>query len=860
MGALPKPTLPPGPDQVLFDALHALHHRAGWPSLRDMAREVGCSHTTISAAFAGPKVPRWGLLELIVETLHGDTAQFHDLWLATGHPAAPAAAPAAGPTNAAPRQLPADVVGFTGRAGQLGVLHDQAARAGDPGGPVVISALSGTAGVGKTALAVHWAHAVADRFPDGQLYLDLRGYGPAQPVAPAQALEVFLRALSPPGTAIPHELADRAARYRTLLTDRRVLVLLDNAQSLAQIRDLLPGSGSCHVLVTSRDALPALVARYGAVRLNLDLLPSAEAVALLRTLIGARVDAEPDAAAELAGRCARLPLALRIAAELATGRPSAPLGRIVAELGDQTRRLDLLNAGDDEYTAVRAVFSWSRHALSAEADRAFQLLGAHPCGQLDADAVAALLDASSAAAYRLLDVLVRGHLVAPDGDRYGMHDLLRVYAAEQAADQLGPAEVAAALDRLAEHYLTAAARMVHRAGEGDTAARDWLEAERANLLTVARLGHRYAAVLSETLADHLDTSAHFDDALALHELARKGAADPTAEAAVLSRLGGVHRRLGAISTAVEHYGAALDSYRSAADRRGQATALRGLGLLYWRSGRHHEAQRALEEALALCVDTGDRSGEGMVGYTLGSVHLQLGHYREAVAHHRRALEIHREEGNRLGEARTLNNLGAAYERLGRLDEAHEHYRRALAINEEVGNRMGIAVARTNLGCTLTRLGRYAEALHHHEEALEAYQQAGYRQGEADARCGIGLLHLGAGRYEAALVELRRAAAAAAELGDRGGQADAQIGLGGVLRALGDPAAAAGHYQTALRATAETGDRYRRAQALTGLGELSAETGDRAGAAAYRKEALALYTDLELPEADTLRTLLAAPAR
>ena len=369
MGALPKPRLPDQPAQALFDALHELHHRAGWPSLRDMAREVGCSHTTVSGAFAGPKVPRWGLLELIVETLHGDVERFHQLWVATSGEAPP---PAQMPARSeVPRQLPTDVAGFTGRDDQVAGLDRLLADPAAATGPVVISAVSGTAGVGKTALAVHWAHRVADRFPDGQLYVNLRGYDPDRPMTPAEALEGFVRALQPDGAAIPPDLPGRAARFRTLLTDRRMLVLLDNAHSAAQVRDLLPGTGSCLVLVTSRDTLPGLVVRHGAVRVNLDLLSPEESVDLLRTLLRERVDAEPGPAVALAQRCARLPLALRIAAELALTRPRTSLADLVAELGDESRRLDLLAAGDDEYTAVRTVFSWSCNNLRAGAGPAF---------------------------------------------------------------------------------------------------------------------------------------------------------------------------------------------------------------------------------------------------------------------------------------------------------------------------------------------------------------------------------------------------------------------------------------------------------------------------------------------------------
>ena len=258
-----------------------------------------------------------------------------------------------GAATAAPRQLPAMVAHFTGRAAELRALARVLDDAGAPG-TVVISAIGGTAGVGKTALALHWAHQAARRFPDGQLYVNLRGYDPDRPMPATDALAVFLRALGVSGPDIPADEPERAARYRSLLAGRRVLVLLDNAGSAEQVEPLLPGSATCAVLVTSRDSLPGLLVRYGAARLDLDLLPPGDAVALLRELIGDRARAEPEAVATLADRCGRLPLALRVAAELAAARPGVPLPDLAAELADEQRRLDVLDAGGDSRTAVRA--------------------------------------------------------------------------------------------------------------------------------------------------------------------------------------------------------------------------------------------------------------------------------------------------------------------------------------------------------------------------------------------------------------------------------------------------------------------------------------------------------------------------
>jgi DNA-binding SARP family transcriptional activator len=386
----------------------------------------------------------------------------------------------AGPPPPVPAQLPADVVAFTGRDDELAELDRLAAAAGRE--PVLVC-LTGMAGAGKTATAVHWAHRVRDRFPDGQLYLDLRGYDPEQPVSPADALAGFLTALLPSGVDIPLTVADRAARFRTEVAARRMLVLLDNAATVEQVRPLLPGTASCVVVVTSRDSLTGLVALHGAHRMVVDQLPGADAVALLRRLVGPRVDLEPDAAVALTERCARLPLTVRVAAELAASRPAAPLAGLVDELGADQRTLDLLSGGDDQRAAVRSVFSWSLRQLSAEATRAFALLGSHPAPTFDAYALATLADCALDQARNMLESLVRAHLVQPVPDRYVMHDLLRAYAAEtrQAGEDRG------APDRVCGHQLTTAAAAMNQFHPGD--ARDWSDAEPAQRGGVGRVRH-----------------------------------------------------------------------------------------------------------------------------------------------------------------------------------------------------------------------------------------------------------------------------------------------------------------------------------------------------------------------------------
>jgi hypothetical protein len=338
---------------------------------------------------------------------------------ANGNPTAMA------PSRLVPAQLPAGVSGFTGRDAELAQLDDVL----DGTAESAISAVSGTAGVGKTALCLRWAHRCRDRFPDGQLYVDLRGYDPAQPLTPEQALARLLTAVGVATRDIPPDVEPMAARYRTEVDGRRMLILLDNAASEEQVRSLLPGTPSCVVVVTSRDQLAGLVAVPGAHRLDLDLLPMADAVDLLRRLIGPRVEAEPAAATTLAEQCARLPLALRVAAELAISRPANALRDLVVDLGDHQRRLTLLDAGGDPRAAVAAVFSWSIRHLPPDLVRVFRLVGLHPGADFDAYSAAALAGIDPERARGALGLLARAHLLQrTNAGRFTAHGLLRAYA------------------------------------------------------------------------------------------------------------------------------------------------------------------------------------------------------------------------------------------------------------------------------------------------------------------------------------------------------------------------------------------------------------------------------------------------
>jgi tetratricopeptide (TPR) repeat protein len=831
---------------------------------RELAEAFTAGATVIPVLTDGADLPREADLPADIAALgrcqyrwlrHREAAADLDRICADLTEADPALAVAAGRRSALPHQLPADVSAFAGRAGELADLDsrlpagtDQGeppAQTGDRPAPVVISAVSGAAGVGKTALAVRWAYQARAKFPDGQLYVNLRGDDPDQPMTPADALAGFLTGLGLSGQDIPVELDDRAARYRTELAGRRLLVVLDNASSVEQVRPLLPGSSSVMVVVTSRDSLAGLVTGDGARRLDLDLLPLPDATALLRTLIGPRAGSEPSAVAALAEQCARLPLALRVAAELAVSRPTAPLSGLATELGDLRRRLDRANVGGGPGAAVWAVFSWSYQHLPAEAARIFRLAGLHPGPDFDPYAAAALADTTLDQARATLELLTRAHLVQPTGGgRYGLHDLLHVYAIRQADSEDTDDRRRAALRRLFDYYLaTAAAAMdvLHPADAHSRpdvapattltpalkdldAARDWLDAERPTLAAVAAYtaDHgwpTHTIRLAVTLYRYL-YGGHHTEALAVHGHARRAA-------------------------------------RQTGDLAGEAEALTGLGTAHWQPGRYSPAADYLEQALALYRRAGDRVGEARALGNLGNVHDRMGRYELAAGEFEQALDLFRRAGDQVGEARALANLGLVHWRMGRYELAAGQFRPALALYRRAGDHIGEAWALSGLGLVDQRLGRHQPAAERHHQALALFRKLGDRGGEANVLDNLGSAYTGLGETDLATEYHRRALSLSREIGDRDTEAWTLNGLGEAAHAAGHPADARTWHDAADAVAAETDNRAQQARAHAGLGRAHAALGDPTRAGRHYQRALTLYTRLGQPEADDIRAQLAA---
>jgi tetratricopeptide (TPR) repeat protein len=708
----------------------------------------------------------------------------------------------------------------------------------------VIAVISGTAGVGKTALAVHWAHEVAGNFPDGQLFVNLRGYDPDRLMPAADALAGFLRALGLPGQDIPPDVDERAALYRSLLAGRRMLVVLDNARSAEQVRPLLPSTPTCAMAVTSRDALAGLVAREGAIRLNLDLLPLDDAVGLMRALIGQRVDAVPAAARALAERCSRLPLALRVAAEWAAARPGVPLAALADELAGQ-RRLDLLEAGGDPRTGVRAVFSWSYRHLDPVAARGFRLVSSHPGPDLDLYAAAAVAGVTLEEARHAVDLLVRAHMIQPAGpDRYGLHDLLRGYARELSATEDAADERRSALTRLFGHYLYAAATAMdtlypgerHRrpripapAGAvpplaGPAAARTWLDAERANLAAVAAYTADYgwpghAIQLATTVFRYLDIAGHYPEAVTITAHARRAA-------------------------------------RDSGDLAAEARALSDLAVIDLRQSRSPSAETNLRQALGLYRQAGDQNGQARVLGNLGIVSFQEGRYSEASDHNEQALAQYRQVGDLFGVARMLNNLGLLDLRTGRYDRAGDRLRQAGALGGETGNWAVTSQSLVNLALVDLRQGRYGQASDRMREAQAIAGDTSNQAMRAGGLVCLGLIDLRQGRHEQAASQLRQALKLSRESDDRSGEAEALHGLGEVFLAIGQADHAIARYRAALDQASAIGDKYEQARALSGLGDSHHAAGEPVQAHREWRQALALFSVLGTPEADEIRDRLA----
>ncbi|MEJ3743993.1 BTAD domain-containing putative transcriptional regulator [Actinomycetes bacterium KLBMP 9797] len=664
-----------------------------------------------------------------------------------------ATSPVLSPARSVPRQLPAPPARFVGRADELARVGRAVTQNSDVDNQLTVVAISGPGGIGKSWLALRWAGDNLDRFPDGQLYVNLRGFDPAaEPMPPAAALRGFLDALGVPPATMPADVDALAGRFRSMVAGRRMLIVLDNARDTAQVLPLLPGVGAGTVLVTSRASLTGLVIGHGALPVGVGLLPAAEAGRLLTGVVGQRVTAEPDSAAAILDHCGGLPLALSIAAARAVTHPELPLAVFAQQLRDATTRLDSLDT-DDLTTNLRAVFAASCRVLTPDAARVFALLGVPAGPDIGAAAVASLAGLPPGRCHAVLRELTDAHLVAQQApDRYRLHDLVRLYAAERDEPTV---DRRAALGRLLDHYayLAEAADRMRDPEEpvapGTFANRDqavaWFRAEHDVLVTLcgqaAATGFdRHACRLAFSLRHHLDDGGHWDELATVQHAALAAArrlADRAAEAHASDCLARAYARTRRLDEAEPHYRQAVDIFRALGDAAGEARAQRGLGGLCARRGQHTAAaahnQRALdlyravgdhtgqamalnnaawlsvqrddfpdalarcEEALALLASGSGRGAAAATWDTLGSVHQRRGDYQQAAACYQRSVEISRELGERFNEADTLCRLAEARRVTGDHAAARAAWQRALANFEEIGHPAAGDVRTTLMG-------------------------------------------------------------------------------------------------------------------------------------------------------------------
>ncbi|WFE92740.1 tetratricopeptide repeat protein [Micromonospora sp. WMMD987] len=712
-----------------------------------------------------------------------------------------------------PRQLPGDVRGFVNRIVELSALDR---LTGDGDAQVTLSVITGTAGVGKTSLALRWAHRARHRFPDGQLYANLRGYDPGEPTRPEAVLDRFLRALGVPAAAIPTDREDREALYRSRLADRRVLLVLDNAATARQVRPLLPGSDTCLTIVTSRSMLSGLVTRDGGRRLTLPMLTEDDAVALLRTVTADhRAGDDPDELIELARLCARLPLALRIAAERAAGRPFMPLGDLIQDLRDESALWDALTAEDDEEAdAVRTVFAWSYRGLSTVPARLFRLIGLHPGPDFSVPAVAALAGVPTAQVRQPLDALVTAHLVEQHASgRYQLHDLLRAYAVDQVRQFEDEENRLEALRRVLAWYLHSAdaalartlpfnrtvpleppAGVVPLAFASPAEADAWFDGERDNLVAatriaaetdLSRVAWQLAAILRSVFMHRNAFDGWFTTAR-IGLAAARSLGDRRGEAEALESLGKAHFQARQLDEAAEHHRAALAIRRDIGDEHGTAVSVNALGLLGLRHRRLTEALAHFTDALTRFERLGSRRWQALLLSNLAETRYELGYPAQAVELLERALAVQREIADRGQEGNSLFFLSMALRELGRVGEAEAAIGRALAIAEDAGSPVWLAHWLVEQARVLCASGRPAEALEAAHRAATIQRRLGDRSREAMALDGAGEAYLESGRAEEAVAFHLRAAATHRGLGDAWHLAVSLANLAAALVGAGRP--------------------------------------------------------------------------
>jgi DNA-binding SARP family transcriptional activator len=700
-----------------------------------------------------------------------------------------------------PAQLPPRTGHFTGRAQELEALT----RALDDAlGDTRIAVVSGPAGIGKTALAVQWGHATADRFPDGQLFLDLRGHSPDTTIGPAEALAHMLRSLGVPGDRVPVDLSERTSLYRSLMYGKRMLVVLDNAGRAEDLLPLVPATAGSLLVVTSRNQLAALATHHAVHAVGIDALDHGEAIGLLCRVLGAqRVDAEPDQAAELVELCGRMPLPLRIVAAKLVAGTHRKIGEVVAELVTVGRLEALAVEGDSR--SVRTVFASAYRALSPPAARMFRLLGLHPGPTFAGHLGAAVTASTPANAGRYLDELATAHLVVDlKGGRYRFHDLIRLYAHERAQVDEDATGRDDAVGRIVDWYLAVA-----------EAANQVLDRNRDRVVPTPR----YRPPELPFRAEHQDTLAFLD---------------------------GERDNLTPVVGFAAQHGHPAAAW--------QLTYL----LTGFFDARGHWSDRvvACRLGLAAAQRLGEPVAEGLMHSALGMAYAMTRSFDEAIDHHQRALELMRASGDDRGEGHAYNNIATAYAGQQRFDDAIEAFQRALALHTANGHQVGVVLALNNIGHANTLTGRSEQAIGYLDRALEIARTIGHPRLEAIVLHSLGQAYLKDGNHGAALTRFREALAIPRRIGDRRFEAETLRHIGAVHAAERDFPTAQENLAQALALSREMANTHVEALVVASIGRVYAQSGHFDAACEHFRQALVLRarTPDALEEADIRRAL------
>jgi tetratricopeptide (TPR) repeat protein len=785
--------------------------------------------------------------------------------------------PAQHPSRTAPPDtLPPETAEFVGRHEQLALLT------GEHGNTPEIAIIEGMPGVGKTALAVRAARLVSEQYPEGTLYLHLHSHDPGSPaLGPAEALQRLLQMLSVPAAQIPDTIGERSALWRDQLSRRRAVVILDDAAGHDQIRPLLPVTGRCLILITTRRRLPDYP---GSRTLTLEVLPVDQAVTLFRQIAGQGRTDDADQVAAAVGQCGRLPLAIQLTASRIAQDGSLSLDGLIEELSQFSARLGGTGAVSPE---VMAAFDLSYGALEPDHQRFFRRLGVSPCAYLSLPAAAALDGCTLAEAEKALVTLLECHLLArAPGGQFRFHDLIRDYAAVRAARDDPETEQRQALGRLLDYYLHTADRadrvlhpfrrrtpvQVARVPAAGPAlgtqedAAEWLKSEWQNILQAARCAGRRewkqkSADLIHVLAEFVELTTYWDEAIAAHTLALQAArdlADPARIAQASLALSAALQQTGRHETALPRAEEAATIYRQLGDRGGEADALDQMGLAHQRTARSREALAYFREAWILYRAIEDPHGVAAALSHSGIACWHLGRYAEAQAHMREALSLCRGAGDRRGEAAVLNNLGRVHLANGRHRDALDAYQKSLQIFGEIGGAQNQAIVHHNIGNVHHYKGSREEALAAFRRALAIYRDIGDLPDEADVLNDIGAIYQSAACYDEALIHHQKARLIAEKIGNLSQQLISIRRIADIHRESHRYGDALDDYHAALRLAREIGDLYEEGKALEGIAEstLSTQLHFHAARIAFR-QALDIFERLGVPEAESARIRIEA---